>query len=151
FNIVGAGSSAPSSTTASTNITKQDHFVVVSYLTGGTLQSLVLPEEEPAPSSGNAKLRILNGAAAEAGAVDIFITAHDCTALTGTDTAFATGVSGLQSSFGQLITAPSGSTWNICVLATGSRTDLRLAIPSVTFTNQEVATLIITRSPGGVL
>jgi hypothetical protein len=151
FNIVGAGGSAPASTVAATSITKQDHFAVISYLTGGTLQSVIVPEEEPAPSSGNAKLRILNGASSEAGSVDIYVTSHACTALGDTDTAFASSVSGLQTAYSQLITPASGTQWNICATGAGDKSDLRLAMANVPFTNQEVATLILTRTPSGVL
>jgi hypothetical protein len=150
FQIVGAGgSSAASSTTGS--VTKQNHFAVLSYLTGGTLTTVLVPEEESAPSSGNAKLRILNGAAQEVGGVDVYVTSHACNALTNIDTPFASGVTGLQTSFGQIITTSAGTSWNICVTGTGNKIDLRLAAPSVAFANQQVSTLILTHSAGGVL
>jgi len=150
FRIVGSGASAAASETTG-SVTKTDHFAVVTYLTGQSVTTQVLSEEEDAPSSGNAKLRILNGATQDVGPVDVYVTSHDCSALTNTDTAFASSVSNLQSSFGEIITTSSGSTWNLCVTRAGTKTDLRLAANAVTFSNQQVSTLILTHTGGGTL
>jgi hypothetical protein len=150
FKILGAGGSSAASSTSG-SVTKQDHFVLVSYLSGGALTTLLMGEDESAPASGNAKLRILNGAASEVGSVDVFVTSHECTALTDTDTAFATSVSGLQDSFGEIVTSSAGSSWNLCVTGAGSKSDLRLAITGAAFKNKQISTLILTRTSGGVL
>jgi hypothetical protein len=150
FDVIGAGNSTGSLPTDSVNITKQDHFAAVAYITGGTLTQVFFAEEEPAPGSGYAKLRILNGASTEAGGIDVYVTSHDCTALGATDTALVTNVTGLQTSFSQISVA-SSQTWNICATGTGNQADLRLAVVGATFANQQVSTLILTRTPGGVL
>jgi hypothetical protein len=150
FKVLGSGSSTAAAQ-ASGSVTKQDHFAIVSYLSGGAATALLVPEEEPAPSSGNAKLRILNAASAEVGGVDVYVTSNPCTALTSTDTAFATAVTGLQTTFGEIIVASSGTAWNVCVVGTGNKQDLRMAANGVQFANQQISTLILTHTAGGTL
>jgi hypothetical protein len=150
FKVLGAGSSTAAAQVEG-SVSKQDHFAVVAYLSGGTTTALLVPEEEDAPASGNAKLRVLNAASSDVGGVDVYVTSNPCTALAGTDTAFATNVTGLQSTFGEIIVPSSGTTWNVCVLATGSKTDLRLAALAVPFANQQISTLILTHTAGGLL
>jgi hypothetical protein len=45
----------------------------------------------------------------------------------------------------------TAGTYEIRVTGTGDKTDLRLDIPSVTLTDQQIATLVLTSTPGGVL
>lgn len=150
FNLVGAGgSSTAGSATGSVN--SGDHYLVIASLTGGALQTQFLSEEETAPTSGNAKLRLYNAASGEAGAVDVYVTSHACNALTDTDTALATAVSGLQTTFNQILAQSSGSKWNICVTANGDKTSLLLDAEQVTFTDQQISTLVMTHTSGGTL
>jgi hypothetical protein len=150
FNVQGTGTS---STAASVQgaVTQGDHFTVVAYLTGTQLQAKWLTDEESSPSSGNAKLRIFNAASSEVSSVDVYLTSTDCTALGNTDAAFATGVSDLQDTYGQIIAASSGTAWNICVTATGDKSDVRLSVSAVTFKSGQISTLILTHTSGGVL
>jgi len=150
FNIIGAGGSSAAASVDGA-VSKGDHFTVVAYLTGTSLQAKWLTDEETAPSSGNAKLRVFNAASIEAGSVDVYITSHDCTALGDTDAAFATAVTDLQDTYGQILAASSGTPWNICVTETGNKGDVRLSVPAVTFTSGQIATLIVSRTAGGVL
>ena len=62
---IKSGTSAGNASSATGTITTDDHFTLVSYITGNTLDTVFLSDEENNPSSGNAKLRILNGAATE--------------------------------------------------------------------------------------
>jgi Domain of unknown function (DUF4397) len=83
--------------------------------------------------------------------VDVYLTSNDCTALGDTDAAFASDVTDLQTTFGQILASASGTVWNICVTETGDKSDVRLSVPSVTFTQGRISTLILTRTSGGVL
>jgi hypothetical protein len=150
FNLVGAGGSSAAASVPG-SVTQGDHFTVVAYLTGGVLQAQWLTDEETAPSSGNAKLRIFNAASTEVSGVDVYLTSHDCTALDDTDAALAADVSALQDSYSQILASSSGTTWNICVTESGDKSDLRFSAPSVTFKEGEISTLILTRTSGGVL
>jgi hypothetical protein len=143
----GAGTAA----SATGTVTKGDYFSVVTSLTGGKAVATYLTDEESNPASGNAKLRIFNAASGEAPSVDVYLSTNACDALTVTDTPFASAVTGLQTAYSQLTAASSGTTWNVCVFATGDTTTLLLDIPALKLKNQEIATLILTHTSGGVL
>ena len=144
-------SSAGSLPTTSGTITKGDHFSVVTYLTGSSTKTQFLSDEETNPASGNAKLRVFNAATSEAASVDVYLTHSDCTALAVTDSAFATAVTGLQSAYTQVTAASAGTAWNVCVFTSGDTGTLLLDIPGLVLKDQEIATLILTHTPGGVL
>ena len=150
FEVKGS-TSAGAATPAPGSINKGDHFTVVTYLSGNATKTQFLSDEENSPASNNAKLRIFNAATSEAASVDVYLTANACNALAVTDTAFSTAVTGLQSAYTQVNAAGAGSTWNVCVFATGDQATLLLDIPALTLKNQEIATLILTHTAGGVL
>ena len=132
-------------------VSKGDHATVVAYLTGNALQAQFLTDEETAPASGNAKLRIFNAASTEAGSVDVYLTTNACSSLTVTDTALVAGVTGLQTGFSQVTASAAGTDWHVCVTTAGDKSTLRLDIPKLTLKDQEIATLILTHTTGGVL
>jgi len=148
---VKSSSGAGTAATVAGTVTKTDHFSVVTSLTGGTATATFLTDEETSPASGNAKLRIFNAASGEAPSVDVYLSTNACDALTVTDTPFASAVTGLQTAYSQLTAGSTGSTWNVCVFAKGYTTTLLLDIPALTLKNQEIATLILTHTAGGVL
>ncbi len=149
---VKSSTSAGAATPASGVITKSDHFSVVTYVTGTATKTQVLSDEETHPASGNAKVRVFNAATSEASSVDVYLSTNACNALTITDTPFASAVTGLQSAYSQVSASGSaGSTWNVCVFAAGDTGTLLLDIPTLTLKDQEIATLILTHTGGGVL
>ena len=154
---IKSGTSAGNASTATGTVTTGDHFTLVSYVTGNTLDTVFLTEDEKNPSSGNAKLRVLNGASTEAGNVDIYLSQNACGALSTTDTAFVSAVAGptagaaFTTAYSQVTAASAGTTWNLCVTANGDKSNVLLDIPTFTLKAQEIATLILTRTSGGVL
>ena len=149
--VVKSTGAAANAATVSGTVTKTDHFSVVTYLTGGKASATFLTDDEDSPASGNAKLRVFNAATGEAASVDVYLSTNACNALAVTDTAFASAVTGLQTSYSQITATGSGSTWNVCVFAAGDTSTLLLDIPALTLKNQEIATLILTHTSGGVL
>ncbi len=150
LNVRSTGSSSNAATTSQT-VAKGDHFTLVAYVNGGALETTTLTDNESAPSSGYAKLRVFNAASSSVASVDVYVTSNACASLTSADTAVATAVTGLQSAYSTVVAATAGSNWHVCVTGAGSRTDVRLDIPSVTLTSQEIATLVVTKSTGGYL
>ena len=150
FN-VKSGTSAGSPTPATGTITKTDHFSIVTYLTGSTTKTQFLTDEETHPASNNAKLRVLNGATTEAPSVDVYLTSNDCTALAVTDTAFTSAVGATITAYAQVTASAAGSPYNVCVFAAGDTSTLLLDIPGLKLKDQEIATLILTHTTGGVL
>ena len=154
---IKSGSSAGNASSATGTVTTDDHFTLVSYITGNTLDTVFVSEEEKSPSSGNAKFRVLNGASTEAGSVDVYLSQNACSALSTTDTAFASAVAGptagaeFATAYSQVTAASSGTTWNLCVTKAGDKSSILLDLPTFTLKNQEIATLILTRTAGGVL
>jgi hypothetical protein len=154
---IKSGTSAGNASSATGTITTDDHFTLVSYITGNTLDTVLLSDEENNPSSGNAKLRVLNGASTEAGSVDVYLSQNACNALSTTDTAFAPAVAGptaaaaFTATYSQVTAASGGTSWNLCVTSAGDKSTVLLDIPTFTLKDQEIATLILTRTSGGVL
>jgi Domain of unknown function (DUF4397) len=154
---IKSGTSAGNASSATGTVTVDDYFTVVSYITGNTLDTVFLSEEENSPSSGNAKLRILNGASTEAGSVDVYLSQNACNALSTTDTAFASAVAGptagaaFTTAYSQVTAASAGTSWNLCVTASGDKSTVLLDLPTFTLKAQEISTLILTRTAGGVL
>ena len=154
---VKSGASAGNASSSTGTVTTGDHFTLVSYITGNTLDTVFLSEEEKNPSSGNAKLRVLNGASTESGNVDVYLSQNACGALATTDTAFVSAVAAptagaeFTTAYSQVTAAAGGTTWNLCVTANGDKSNVLLDIPTFTLKNQEIATLILTRTAGGVL
>lgn len=147
FNIKSSSGAGTAATTIGT-VTKTDRFSIVTALTGGKATATFLSDEEDSPASGTAKLRVFNAASGEEPRVDVYLSNHTCDALDVTDTPFASGVTGLQTAYSQLT---GGTQWNVCVFATGDTATLLLDIPQLTLKSQEIATLILTHTAGGVL
>ena len=154
---IKSGSSAGNASSATGTVTTDDRFTLVSYVTGNTLDTVFLSDDEDIPGSGNAKLRVLNGATTEAGSVDVYLSQNACSALSTTDTAFAAAVAGptagaaFTQAYSQVTAASAGTSWNLCVFATGDKSNVLVDIPTFTLKDQEIATLILTRTSGGFL
>lgn len=154
---IKSGASAGNASSATGSVTTDDHFTLVSYITGNTLNTVFLSEEEKNPSSNNAKLRVLNGASTEAGNVDVYLSQNACSALSTVDTAFVSSVAGptaggaFTTAYGQVTATSAGTTWHLCVTANGDKSNVLLDIPALQLKDQEIATLILTRTTGGVL
>jgi hypothetical protein len=88
---------------------------------------------------------VFNGATA-AGYVDVYITAPDADLSTATATASSVASASVTS----YVEITKG-TYRIRVTGYGDKTDLRLDIPSVTLSDQQITTLMLTSTAGGVL
>jgi hypothetical protein len=142
LNDAGAGTAL--ATTVPT-LTGGSHYTLLAYESGGNVKTVILPEDITVPTTG-VTLRIYD-AAIEAGKLDVYVTTNLCTNLSAISAT---------TSFGTL-TAPAAvslnqgaGTWNVCVTAQGSKTDLRMSMP-ITIANQTVATVLMTPAAGGAL
>lgn len=134
-------------TTLSTDRTVSDgvYNTLVAYTTAGTLRTAYMTDSEDAPTSGTAKLRVFN-TSSEAGSVDVYITSVGGS-LTDASAVASSLLSERTSGYSEI---GSGS-YRLVVTGAGDKTDLRLDIPSLTLVDQQVATLILTNTQGGVL
>ncbi len=151
FNLESTGSTTVAASVNGT-IDKKKHATVVAYTTGGALNAAFLTDEEGSPSSGTAKLRVLNAANTEAGAVDVYLVGSACSALQSTSVAATVAnVSNLQTTYTQVSAASGGTAYHLCVTATGDKSDIRLDLPAFSLSDQQIVTLILVKTSGGVL
>jgi hypothetical protein len=118
---------------------------LVAYTTNSVLRTAYMTDNESAPTAGYTSVRVFN-TSYEAGSVDVYLTSvggtlDDVSALN----------SGLAGERFSGFTEVSAGTYRLVVTAYGDKTDVRLDIPSVTLSNQQVVTFILTTTPGGVL
>jgi len=151
LRVPGSGVNAA---TLSLALSKDTHTTVVAYNSGAGVGLLSIAEDDSAPTSGKARLRLLNTASAEAGGLDIYLvpTSTACDALPAATPAAATNLTlGAATTAEVAAAGGTGTAYNLCVLATGDKTDVRLAISGVTLKDQQVSTVVLARTAGGVL
>lgn len=136
-----------STTVSSSERTIQDStaHTLLAYTTAETLKTVFLTDNEDTPSSGTAELRVFN-ASTEAGSLDVYVTASDATLADSSPT--ASSLAGERFSGYSEISAGS---YRIRVTGYGDKTDLRLDLDAVTLASQQITTLVLTTTPGGVL
>jgi Domain of unknown function (DUF4397) len=122
----------------------QTHTAYITFGTTGNFGDLMINEDVGDPNSGNSTVTLYN--TAEAGALDVYLTDASA-ALTNASPTFSGVTSGAASS---AITVTPG-TYRLRVTAAGDKTDLRLDVPSITFADQKVSSLILTSTQGGML
>lgn len=140
-----AGSTTLLSTPGLSNLIKDGHYTVIAFGGTGSMATRLLNESETEPASGSTKLLTLN-LAPDAGTVDVYVTAPGAPLTDSTPTA-----SNLIPGNGDAYRTITSGTYQIRVTATGSKTDLRLDIPSVVLDSTKVNTLVLTSSGGGVM
>jgi Domain of unknown function (DUF4397) len=154
---VGSGSytveltnSGVSSSLKSTNenLTANTHRTYVAYGDTGKFGTLEILEDQDAPSASYTKVQLLD-AAIDAGNVDVYLT-DPSVALANSSPTFS-GVAGGTIAGSGFVTINSG-TYRIRVTAAGSQTDVRLdSVTGITFTSQEILSIVVTGTSGGVL
>ena len=130
------------------SVGKDSHFVVVAYESGGVVRTTVIAEDTAAPVAGTASLRVFD-AATDAGAIDIYVTDPAADITTSTSPTFSFSASTTFQASGFLAIAPG--TYRVRVTGGGNPADLRLDMPAVTLTNQQVAALFFAPTVGGTL
>lgn len=138
--------------TATVAVASNDHQALVAYRSAGSLQTTVLSEDEAAPATNNAKLRVFNTAQADAGNIDVYVVAATttCAALAAATTVATFGsVGNAASSYAEL--AAATAPYRVCVTGVGVRNNLRLDIGSLVLTNQRIVTLVLSRLPNNAL
>jgi hypothetical protein len=125
---------------------KTTHYVFVAYGDTGNFATLAIGEDTSAPSSGT-NVQLVN-AAPDAGAVDVYFT-DSTTSLNDVSPTFSDVAGGSIASAGYLNV--SSGTYRMRITATGSKTDVRLDVASVTLNSGSVVSVIVADTTGGVL
>ena len=148
--LASSGASLASNAAAATAIEKGKRYTVLAYASGGAVAETVLADAEAAPGGDTARLRVFNTASVEAGPLDAYLSATDCTALAASN-AVATNLTvakpGDYATFGA---AATGTPYRLCVTGAGDSADLRLDLP-LALARQQVTTVVLTATAGGVL
>lgn len=132
--------------TITPTLTGGSKYSVLAYGWSGALKTMLLQEEEAVPTTaGTSKLLLLN-LAADAGAVDLYLTGSNDSI----DNASATVSSIAGGSSSGYIGLNSG-TFRARITAAGDRTKILLDIPSISLEALKVHSLILTPTQGGVL
>jgi hypothetical protein len=131
--------------TAVPTLTSNDHYIVLAYESGGAVKLATLNEDYATPTAGTAQLRIYD-LATDAGKVDIYITDPATDLATVTSPTLSMTPVALSS---LLVYSPG--TYRVRVTGYGNKNDLRIDVPSVTLTAQQIATVVLTPASGGVL
>jgi hypothetical protein len=130
------------------NLTANTHRTYVAYGNTGKFGTLEILEDQDAPSASYTKVQLLD-AAIDAGSVDVYLTDPSVT-LANSSPTFSSVAGGTIASAG-FLTINSG-TYRIRVTAAGSQTDIRLdSVTGITFTSQEILSIVVTGTSGGVL
>lgn len=126
-------------------LSARKYYTVLAYGALGSLKQLVLDDNNSEPDTNRSLLRVLN-AAADAGALDVYLTGSDDTLAASVPVLAGVSADALSAWF----TATSG-TWRLRVTAANSKTDLRLDLPALVLASKQVATLVLSPAAGGVL
>lgn len=144
LQITDAGSTTTLASTSPT-LTKDQSYSLLAYESGGVVRVALLGENDTAPAAGSSAVRIFN-AAADLGAVDVYITAPTVDLATVSAPSFALAASTSVQSTTTLTFTPG--TYRVRVTASGNRDDVRLDIPSTTFADQKTTTVVLTPTLG---
>jgi hypothetical protein len=137
--------SASTAVSVSRTVAGNGNHTLVAYSTETSLRAMYLNDAEAAPTAGQAKLRLFNGAV-EAGALDLYVFPADAS-LADQSVAFSAVPTDTLSVYKEFVKGA----WRIVVTGAGNKADVRLDLPSVTLADQQIATVVVTATPGGVL
>ncbi|MDP8983798.1 MAG: DUF4397 domain-containing protein [Pseudomonadota bacterium] len=129
-------------------LSKNTHRTYVAYGNTGKFGTLEILEDQDKPSSSYTKVQLVD-AAPDAGSVDVYLT-DPSVAINNASPTFSSVSGGSIASAG--FTTISSGTYRIRVTAAGSQTDIRLdSVTGITFSSEEILSVIITGTSGGVL
>ncbi len=119
-------------------------YALVAHTEGGQLKLTALTEDQAAPAAGDVAIRLSNLALTDTGGVDVYMATAGGTLA---NTSAMVSNLGVASGYYEI---PQG-TYQVWVTGVGNKADVRLYVPSVVLSNQEVTTLVLTATAGGTL
>jgi hypothetical protein len=119
-------------------------YTLLAYTARGQLQLAQLTDDEVAPATGDGKIRLSNLALSDTGGVDVYVAGNGVTLSNASPLVTNLGIA---SSYFEI---PQG-TYHIWVTGVSNKADVRLDLPAVVISNQQVLTLVLTTTTGGVL
>jgi hypothetical protein len=138
------GSSSNLEDISSDTFTDDSHATYVAYGSSGNFGTLKISEDLADKDSGKSGIQFFN--LAQAGSLDVYLTDSN-TALADATATFSGLGSGSSSSSATI----DQGTYRLRVTGAGDKTDLRLDVASITFSDKKNATVLLTATTGGVL
>lgn len=138
------GSTSALSTVGRT-LSKGVNYTVVAYGWQGAMKTALLQENTAAAANGQTTLTVLN-TAVDAGNLDVYLTGPNDALDSATPVATNVAGGGI---FGT--TTVTSGPYRLRITGTGNTADLRLDVSGLTLSSTQVATMIITPGPSGVL
>lgn len=129
---------AVNSLESSLTLSKDTSTSVVVTGTQSALSTTLYTENESTPSSGYAKLRLINGLQTGDG-VDVYITTTSTTSLDNQSAAISNVTEGGTSSFSKV----SKGTYSLWITGNGDTSDLRAYVASITLSDQGIDTFVL--------
>ena len=143
IQLVNSGTTVPSLTT-SYSFSSTAYYTLLAYTSSGKVYLTAFTDNQSTPTSGYGQIRIADFAT-DAGSLDVYM------AVQGTSLANASAlvgsISGVTTGYYEI----AKNTYHIWVTGAGDKTDLRLDLPSITLGDQQVLTLALSGTTGGVL
>lgn len=129
---------AVNSVESSITLSKETSTSVVVMGTQSALSTAIYTENESSPSSGYAKLRLINGLQTGDG-VDVYITTTSTTSLDNQSAAISNVAESGTSSFSKV----SKGTYSLWITGNGDTSDLRAYVASITLSDQGIDTFVL--------
>ncbi len=137
-------------TTTTSTLTGAAHYALLSYESGATVKSVLLPEDWTVPATGAASLRVYD-IVMEAGKLDVFISSNPLSGSGDLAAMSPVGSFAASASTSVLTLTYSPGTYYVTVTAAGNPGDVRMMNMPVILTNQEVASVLLTPASGSQL
>jgi hypothetical protein len=137
IKIKRAGATSTLYTLSSVNLSDASHATLVASGRSGELTVQLLDEDLGEPDSDNSKVSLVN--AAGTGGLDVYLTEESEDLEDATPMAFDSA------------TTIDSDSYRLRVTGSSDTDDLRLDVPELTLESEQVATVILTATPGGVL
>jgi hypothetical protein len=134
--------------TATRNLTlaADTNYTVLAYKRKGAIQTFVFTDNQSTPTTGYATVRIAN-LSQDAGSLDMYLVTPGTTSLADLSPTFS-AITYSTTTTEQSIAA---GTYDIVFTANGSRTNIRLTLPSVNLASGAIITTALTGTTGGAL
>lgn len=145
INVSAQDGSLTASSTGTLSVSEDDHYGVVAYERGDVINLVTLGEEKDQPSSGYAKLTVIN-AGTDAGTVDVYLVSPG-SSLDDRSPVF----SALSAAGTSLTQSQTAGTYDLVVTASNKSADVRLRMSSIVLDSQAIVNIILTPTSGGAL
>ena len=129
-------------------VVKDQHQTILVYESNGAVKTAFMAEEVATPTAGTAQLRVFD-TAPDAGSVDVYVTQPGVDLASVASANYTISAATYAQSSAYQSFAPG--TYQVRVTGAGNKGDLRLDMPQLVIADQQVVSIVVTPTAGGVL